>query len=550
MNVPSLSYIDADGSHSVVLDRASTSIGRSPGQDVVLRDAFVSRRHAVIVREGTAYTLIDQESSHGTFLNAERVQRIALKPGDVIQLGSLQGPRLRFQLHPSSEERDSASQSAVIQLLKSFSGFASPDGDHLPATRELERLNWLLSAARELNAGGAITDILTTLLQLTLQLTGTERGFVFLSEGGEMRLARGLNAQGEIIEEDSTVSRRAMHKAIESKLKFSVSDTQADESVAEWPSVLMNRIRSIYCIPLRNRVSVTDASQLLGLLYLDSQIGPGRLTEVDHQLLDTIATEAAALVQNALLGEAEQKARQAREELAVAARIHSGLMSIALPVIPYASIEARAVPCLAIGGDFYDAVALDDCVCVTIADVSGKGVPAAIVAATLQGIIHTQLLAGQSLPEIAALANQFLCTRNVGKYATMVMLRLFPDGRVEYLNCGHIPPLSILGAQVRRLEQSEMIVGLIEGANYTAAHDLLRPGERLLLVTDGVTEAENSTGEAFSDSELNSVARYRDIEEILENVAQFCAPNPAKDDRTLVEIRYSGASHSPCTRVE
>lgn len=550
MNVPSLSYIDADGSHSVVLDRASTSIGRSPGQDAVLRDAFVSRLHAVIVREGTAYTLIDQESSHGTFLNAERVQRMALKPGDVIQLGSLQGPRLRFQLQPSSEEGDSASQSAVTQLLKSFSGFAPPDGDHLPATHEIEKLNWLLSAARQLNAGGAIMDIIATLLQLTLQLTGTERGFVFLSQEGEMRLAQGLTAHGAIVEEDSTVSRRAMHRAIESKLKFSVSDTQADESVVEWPSVLMNKIRNIYCIPLRSRISASEPSQLLGLLYLDSQIGPGYLTEVDHQLLDTIATEAAALVENALLAEAEHKARLAREELAIAARIHKGLMSIAMPVISYAAIQAKTVPCLAIGGDFYDAVALNDCVCVTIADVSGKGVPAAIVAATLQGIIHTQLLAGQSLPEIAAQVNVFLCTRNIGKYATMVMLKLFPDGRVEYVNCGHIPPLSILGEEVRRLEEGNMIVGLIEGASYTAAQDLLRPGERLLLVTDAVTEAESSSGEAFGDSGLRSVARYQDIEEILDHVAKFCAPNPAQDDCTLMEIRYRGAGDAPGARVE
>jgi len=550
MNVPRLSYTDADGAHSVVLDSVSTSLGRSAGQNVVLRDAFVSRRHAIIVREGSTYTVVDQESRHGTFLNTVRVQRAALKPGDVLQLGSLQGPMLRFQFQPLSEEGDGAPRSTVTQLLKSLNEFATPDGEHRPATREIEKLNWLLSAVRELNAGGAIMDILTSLLQLTLQLTGVERGFVFLSQGGEMRLARGLNAHGETVEEDSTVSRRAMRKAIESKLKFSVSDTRADESVSEWPSVLVNRIRSIYCIPLRNRASATDASQLLGLLYLDSQIGPGNLTEVDHQVLDTIATEAAALVQNALLAEADLKARQAREELAIAARIHAGLMSIALPVIPYAAIQARAAPCLAIGGDFYDAVALDDCVCVTIADVSGKGVPAAIVAATLQGIIHTQLLAGQSLPEIAALVNLFLCTRNVGKYATMVMLRLFPDGRVEYLNCGHIAPLSILGAEVRRLEQNEMIVGLIEGANYASAHDLLRPGERLLLVTDGVTEAENSNGEAFSDSGLNSVAHYRDIEEILDHVAKFCAPNPAQDDCTLVEIRYNGVGENPGARVD
>ena len=73
-------------------------------------------------------------------------------------------------------------------------------------------------------------------------------------------------------------------------------------------------------------------------------------------------------------------------------------------------------------------MALENCVCVVIADVSGKGVPASIVAATLQGIIHALMLTGQSLPEIAALVNRFLCTRQVGKYATMVLIKMFPNG--------------------------------------------------------------------------------------------------------------------------
>src|SRR5262249_41949570 len=162
--------------------------------------------------------------------------------------------------------------------------------------------------------------------------------------------------------------------------------------------------------------------------------------EVDHQLLDTIATEAAALLHNALLAEAEFKARQVREELAVAAKIQNGLMSIALPVLPYAELQARSVPCLEIGGDVYTAPALDDCLCAGIADVSGKGVSAAIVAATMQGIIHAQMIARQSLPEIAAQLNQFLYMRQVGKYATLVLFRLYKDGRVEYLNCGHVEP--------------------------------------------------------------------------------------------------------------
>ena len=114
-----------------------------------------------------------------------------------------------------------------------------------------------------------------------------------------------------------------------------------------------------------------------------------------------------------------------------------------MPRIDYAELRARSLPCHAIGGDFYDAIALDDSVCVVIADVSGKGVPASIVAATLQGIIHALMLTGQSLPEIADLVNRFLCTRQVGKYATMIVLKVFPNGCVEYMNCGHIPPLLV-----------------------------------------------------------------------------------------------------------
>ena len=355
-----------------------------------------------------------------------------------------------------------------------------------------------------------------------------------------MRLAQGLSADGEALEEDSTVSRRAIHKAIESESEFSIGDTSADDNTSGWSSVMTNSIRSICCIPLRKRASAREPSRLLGLLYLDSQIGLRDLTRIDHQLLDTIAAEAAALLHNALLADAEYKARQAREELAVAAKIHSGLMSMTLPLLPYAEIHAKSVPCLAIGGDFYDAVALEDCVCVVVADVSGKGVSAAIVAATLQGIIHSQFLARQSLPEIAVVVNHFLCARDVGKYATMVLLKLFPDGSVEYANCGHIQPLAVQDTQITRLEEANLVVGLIAGASYTSAHCTLRSGEWLLLASDGVTEAEDIAGNQFGDSGLIAVAHYENIDAIVDRVKNFQAPNPAQDDCTLLKIRYTG----------
>jgi len=535
MGIISLSYLDADGTHIIDLDRESTSIGRSPSQDVVLSDPSVSRHHAVIVREGDTYTVVDQKSTYGTFLNATRVERSVLKFEDILQIGSLKGPKLRFHFRQENEATSSQFRSPVTDLLSSLSELR-------PSAREMEKLNWLLRAARQLNEGGAIEDILSAFLHLTLQFTGLERGFVFLQEDGEMRFARGLRADGNAADEDSTVSRRAIQRAIASESKFSISDTSADDSASGWSSVMANSIRSICCIPLWKRASAKESNQLLGLLYLDSRIGQRDLTKVDHQLLDTIAAEAAALLHNALLAEAEYKARQARDELAVAAKIHSSLMSMTLPSLPYAEIHAKSTPCLAIGGDFFDAVALEDCVCAVVADVSGKGVSAAIVAATLQGIIHSQFLARQTLPEIAAVVNHFLCTRNVGKYATLVMLKLFPDGRIEYMNCGHIPPLAVLGSRIRRLEEGNLIVGLIADASYTSTYDVLQPGERILLPTDGLTEAEDPAGNQFGESGLNRVAHYENIDAIIDHVHNFQTPNPAQDDCTLLEVRYTGAA--------
>ena len=542
--VPVLSYTDPDGAHTVELNRETTSLGRTPGQHVVLRDGFVSRQHASILRRDNKYEMVDVGSTHGTFLNGVRVKRAVLQAGDILQLGSLSAPQIRFDLECVGDPSDisvkpsDSSSNSVADLLSSFSSMKLPTDRPAAAAREMEQLNFLLTAARQLNAGDGLPDILRALLQLTLQLTGVERGFVFLCEERELQLALGLDRAGTVIREDATVSRSAIQRAVESEGSFTISDTLADHDASEWRSVVINRIRSIYCIPLRKRSSPDEPNRLLGLLYLDSQVAPGNMSEVDHLLLDAVASEAATLVHNALLADSESKARKAREELAIAATIHRGLMSIELPVTPYAKLTANSVPCLCIGGDFFDALALDDCVCVTIADVSGKGVSAAIVAATLQGIIHAQLQGRQSLPEIASQINQFLCSRKVGKYVTCVMLKLFPDGGVEYINCGHVLPLLISGKEVRLLEESNLVAGLIATAEYASTRITLQPGERILLLTDGVTEAENVAGEELGPEGLAALAIGSSVDEILDAAIKFYQPADAPDDCTAVEVCF------------
>ncbi len=535
---PTLKYADLDGEHLFTIAGENTSIGRAPGQDLVLKEAYVSRRHAIITRQNGHFEVVDQNSSHGTFLNGNRIERAKLKSGDCLQFGSLNAAAFRF-LQPSSTVNVSSSGLAS-DLLSALSVFAPTDRNIPQPAREIEKLSFLLNAARQLNAGGAITDIFHALLQLSLQLTGVERGFVYLLEGEEMRLALGLRSDGSTVEEDPSVSRRAMQKAIESDSKFFLSDTLADDSASGWASVLANSIRSIYCIPLRKHISPAEPNRLLGMLYLDSQIGAGSLSEIDHQVLDTLANEASTLLHNALLAKTELKARQAADELAVAASIHSGLMAITMPRIEYAELRARSLPCHAIGGDFYDVIVLDDCICVVIADVSGKGVPASIVAATLQGIIHALMLTGQSLPEIADLVNRFLCTRQVGKYATMIALKVFPSGCVEYMNCGHIPPLLVTSTGTQYLEDANLIVGIIAEATYAASQVTLQPGDRILLTTDGITEIEDKTGQQIGIDGLAGLAHLPSLEAVIEHCARIQASSEAQDDWTLLDILYTG----------
>jgi pSer/pThr/pTyr-binding forkhead associated (FHA) protein len=132
MDVLMLCYSDLDGQHRIPLEREITSIGRSPNQDIVMSDLSVSRCHAVILREGSEYTVVDQQSTHGTFLNGARIQQGMLKPGDLLQLGSLNAPKIQFQKDGTPTHRH---RSSVGDLLSSLSELR-PAGETKPVSGE------------------------------------------------------------------------------------------------------------------------------------------------------------------------------------------------------------------------------------------------------------------------------------------------------------------------------------------------------------------------------------------------------------------------------
>ena len=532
-----MQLVDGSSRRTVVINRFPFVIGRSSECDLALPQSYVSRNHATITHDGAQFLLQDTNSRHGTFVNGEQVTSRTLQPGDRIQFGSREGPQLRFAAGDRHEP-------TVPNILSQLHGISAQHSD-------LEKLRWFLEAARELNSAGQVDRVLASLLETTLALAKVERGYVFLTgANGALEMALGRDATGKVLTDAPTVSRTVLRQATRGTDQFIVTDTlTAEGEVPE--SIVASSIHTIICIPLRRTRQTrhgesaedTAGRQVFGALYLESHFQPGGLSDVDHDLMRTIAREAAALVDNAQLAAIEDQARKHQEELQIAARIQQGLMAVQIPAFPFAGIQAHSIACSAVGGDFFDVIISgEDTLNVALVDVSGKGISAAILASTLQGMLHVQLEAGQPLDAIAAATNRYLCLKAVGKYATMLLLRLHQDGRLEYLNCGHVKPRLCSDAGVSRLEQSNVPVGLLDGAEYTAGNVTLRPGWRFILVSDGITEAEDAQGEFFGDERLDSASLCGDLPGVLQRMADFCAGHPANDDCTIVQVIFTGPS--------
>jgi serine phosphatase RsbU (regulator of sigma subunit) len=366
---------------------------------------------------------------------------------------------------------------------------------------------------------------------------------VFLVDAtGELQLAAGMDANGNEVQDGSTISQTVMREAINGSDQFLITDSLTAAGVALPESMVAQQMRAIICIPLRRRPQrdrTDERRSLLGVLYLDTRFEPAQFTRVDHEMLNTISREAAALVENTQLAIVEENARKQAEELQFAARIQQALMTSQLPCPEFARVQAHSIACSEVGGDFYDVILKNDILSVALVDVSGKGTSAAILASILQGMLYVQLEGGRPLADIAVSLNDYLCRKAVGKYATMVLACLHSDGRLDYINCGHVRPRVCVDETVFNLDEANPPVGLFADSQFESASVQLRSGSRVLLVSDGFTEAEDPCGNFFADNGLDQAARCFEIGEMLDLVRSFCQGTPASDDCTLVQIEFS-----------
>jgi len=536
---PTLVFVQGNEQRVINVDHTPFTVGRKADKDLVIADPRVSRDHALIVSENGQFSLVDQGSKHGTFVNGERVDRRILARNDRVEFGVRDVAYIIF--NPQHESSNSARE-----FLSQISRVHISD-----ETTDLEKLVLFLEAARKLNTIGVLDEILMTLLDVTLKLTRAERAYVFMkNEEGKLRLAAGRNSAGEALLDDKTISHSILEDALKSNSEFVLTDTSRSLDLTGRKSIVAYDLRTVICVPLRKPQVQTSrdtdalalaASEAMGALYVDSRFASRDISGVSNDILHAIATEAASLIENARLVQAEEASRRYQQELSIAASIQQRLMAVTIPEVPFARLEGRNLSCKEIGGDFFDAVNTDEGLTIVLADVSGKGVSAALLASTLQGMIYSQLSAGMSLVDVVSAVNRFFTHKHIGeKYATLILARVRSNGELEYVNCGHILPLLVSNHEIERPSHGNVPVGLLPDAQYESARCQLKTGDRLILVTDGVTEAENAKGDFFEDHRLEAAAKNGSLSDIFSAISSFCAGAPLNDDCTVVELLYTG----------
>ena len=236
-----------------------------------------------------------------------------------------------------------------------------------------------------------------------------------------------------------------------------------------------------------------------------------------------------------------------QEDLNTAAKIQQLLLPQGHFTRPGFEMAAASLPCKAIGGDFFDYFELPDhAFALTLGDIAGKGPPAALLSASLQAILAVGPKEGGPAATLA-LANQSMLRRPVpARYATVFYASITPDGRLTYSNGGHLPPLLIGRSGRRWLDRGGMVVGLFELAAFEEETVQLQDGDRLIVFSDGVTEAVNTNGEEFGEERLAAcveglghLSSADQVARIMDAVQTFATGARQADDITALVLSYS-----------
>jgi serine phosphatase RsbU (regulator of sigma subunit) len=556
----SLIVVDPNGQRSrVELAPVPFNIGRQAGNHLVVRDSRASRTHARIVADGPQYAIEDNGSRHGVFVNGARVaNKQFLKSSDRIDFGISDSYHFYFALNQDAERilQPSATIDSSAEQLSVATGTRQAAG----AGQNLPKLRAVLEVARTLQRSFSLDDVLNSVVDAALAVTSAERGFLLLHENAELRVRCARDRHSKPLNaDDLRVPRRVIHRALKNRRELLAMNFDPHAGDDPGSSVADLELRSVVCVPLvriaatavESTQRLTVESETVGVLYLDSRSIAADLSGGNRELLQTLAIEASTVLENARLLHEERVKQKMEEELNVARAIQQNLLPRSLPSTGWFRACGSSVASHQVGGDYFDVLPVsEDCWAVIVADVSGKGVSSALLAALLQGAFLAASDEVSHLEAVLQRINTFLSIRpEAEKYATVFCALFRRDGEGVYINAGHCAPIVVRnGAPLETLEATTFPVGLVEDAEFKGQSFTLQPGDKLVAYTDGVSEAQNGAGEFFGTRRLYDMLRaaggstcenlHRSIHE---SVAAFTQGAPQSDDVTLLVLGYEAS---------
>jgi sigma-B regulation protein RsbU (phosphoserine phosphatase) len=544
---PRLVVIEPNGvRREVSIATTPYRIGRQAGNELTLRDSRISRQQAQILAVDGGMVLEDMGSRHGTYVNGQKTLRHELKPKDQVDFGMADSYKLLF-----------LGEGATIEEL--VERVEAPAPAH-SGSRELYHLGVLLEVARTLGTGLSLEDVLTAVVDAAIQVTGTERGVLLLSnEAHELQMIVARDSQRGTLRPDQVqVSQSVVKRVAQTRRELIVSDTGEENGMSQQESVARLELHTVIAIPVDKLpvIETLDATistrqgELLGVLYLDSHAASSAFSDLDREVLRTLAREAATVVENARLFASSRAMQRLDHEIEIASQIQKNLLPKSLPNLPDVAVAGSTLSCHSVGGDCFDVIELGGGRHgFFVGDVSGKGISAALLATLLQGVFFTTAAMDISLPGVFSRVNQYLCERSgEDRYATVFYGILDKMGRFEYVNAGHVPPLLKRKAGgLEGLGSANFPVGMFAEAEYQTARVQLEAGDFLVIYTDGVSEASNTQSELFEEARLRviienfsgeTVHQLGDV--IREGMRVFTEGAAQSDDITILVIEYKG----------
>jgi len=507
------------------------SLGRASDCSIPIKDRFLSRRHAEIVREHGAWVVRDCGSVNGTLLNGTKLLApTPLRPGDRIALGDsevvLEGDDTESKF--MAVDSDSHATSLAIRI-----------DDEGPRVNEHSRI--LNTLALEFLADRKMSELFDVILDRVVELLHPSRAALALFGDDRMSFDNVLLRRSDpSLSEGLTISRTLLKQVVEGRQIVSFLDGSNDDRLARAESIVLQQIRSAVCAPL----VVGDA--VLGVLYLDFIGVSGAVVESDVRLVGQIARFAAVTLERTRLREEALAKALIDEELRTAYVIQSRLLPASLPCMDGYEFAGVNRPCKTVSGDYYDVVVRPDGrIYFMIADVSGKGITAALVMSSVATAFNIFTRSDPTPADLMHEINATLAPKTAPtKFVTTVCGVLDPaKGTVDFTNAGHVPPLVVSRDGVEKLDKTDMVVGLFPSATYRNQSITLERGDTLVLFTDGVTEAEDASEEQLGLAPVADILRtmhgapaQRILDTIDERVHTFVGNVPAGDDVTMLAL--------------